>query len=48
MIEQIAIEHMGYGYRRITADLHRKGIAVNHKVVLKIMRQSDLLVRPLI
>jgi putative transposase len=38
---------MGYGYRRITAELHRRGIAVNHKKVLKLMRQSDLLVRPL-
>jgi putative transposase len=46
-IEQIAIDHMGYGYRRITAELHRKGVDVNHKVVLKIMRASDLLVRPL-
>jgi putative transposase len=46
-IDQIAIDHMGYGYRRITAELHRKGLLVNHKTVLKIMRASDLLVRPL-
>lgn len=46
-IEQIAFDNAGYGYRRITAELHRQGVIVNHKVVLKIMRESDLLVRPL-
>jgi putative transposase len=46
-IEQIALYNHGYGYRRITAELHQQGVNVNRKVVLKIMRQSDLLVRPL-
>lgn len=46
-IEEIALDHTGYGYRRITARLHREGRIVNHKTVLKIMRRSDLLVRPL-
>ncbi|MBU0692152.1 IS3 family transposase [bacterium] len=46
-IEQLAFDNSGYGYRRITAELHRQGVIVNHKVVLKIMRESDLLVRPL-
>jgi transposase InsO family protein len=46
-IEEIALDHMGYGYRRITAELQRQGQIVNHKTVLKVMRASDLLVRPL-
>jgi hypothetical protein len=32
VIQQIALEHRRcYGYRRITAELHRRGMAVNHK-----------------
>jgi putative transposase len=46
-IEQMALDHMSYGYRRITAELHRQDVVVNHKTVLKVMRASDLLVRPL-
>lgn len=46
-IERIAFDYSGYGYRRITAELHRQGMIVNRKVVLKIMKASDLLVRPL-
>jgi transposase InsO family protein len=46
-IEQIALEDVRYGYRRITAELHRQHLMINHKVVLDIMRQSDLLCRPL-
>jgi hypothetical protein len=31
-IQQIALEHRRrYGYRRITAELHRRGMRVNHK-----------------
>jgi len=37
-IQQIAYEHSYYGYRRITAQLHRDNIKVNHKRVLRIMR----------
>jgi putative transposase len=47
LIEQIAFDNSSYGYRRITHALKRLGVIVNHKAVLKIMRQSDLLVRPL-
>jgi len=47
LIEQIAFDNSSYGYRRITHALKRQGVIVNHKRVLKIMRQSDLLVRPL-
>lgn len=32
-----------YGYRRVTAALHRKGIAANHKRVLAVMRENGLL-----
>ncbi len=37
------LELPGYGYRRVTAELHRQGWAVNHKRVLRIMRQESLL-----
>lgn len=33
----------GYGYRRVTAQLHRDGWAVNHKRVLRLMREECLL-----
>ncbi len=46
-IETLAFNKAGYGYRRITAELHRQGVMVNRKLVLKIMKESDLLVRPL-
>jgi putative transposase len=42
-IEAICIELAGYGYRRVTAQLRREGITVNHKKVLRLMRESDLL-----
>src|SRR5215510_15048442 len=35
-IQQIALEWPQYGYRRITAELHRQGIAANHKRVLRL------------
>ena len=42
-IEAICINLPGYGYRRVTAQLKREGIIVNHKKVLRLMRESDLL-----
>ena len=42
-IERIILEFPGYGYRRITAALRRAGWTVNHKRVLRIMRQESLL-----
>ncbi|HPM11714.1 IS3 family transposase [Mesotoga prima] len=42
-IEAIIEEFPGYGYRRVTCELHRRGIPVNHKKVLRIMRQRGLL-----
>jgi len=42
-IQEIALEFPGYGYRRITAELQHRGYAVNHKRVLRLMRQDNLL-----
>ena len=43
-IQQIALEHRRrYGYRRITTELRRRGMLVNHKRVLRIMREDNLL-----
>ncbi len=43
-LEEIALEFPRYGYRRITVELKRRGWAVNHKRVLRLMRESHLLV----
>lgn len=42
-IQQIALESPSYGYRRITRELNRRGFAVNHKHVLRLMRRDNLL-----
>lgn len=42
-IERIILECPGYGYRRVTHTLHRQGQPVNHKRVLRIMREESLL-----
>jgi len=44
-IEQIALDYPSYGYRRITAELKRQKIKVNHKRVLRLMRDKNLLCR---
>jgi len=44
-IEAICLESLRYGYRRVTHELRHKGCHVNHKKVLRIMRESDLLCR---
>ena len=44
-IEKIALDYPSYGYRRITAQLHRQGLKVNHKRVLRLMRDKNLLCR---
>ena len=41
-IEQIALKYSRYGYRRVAAQLKREGWTVNHKRVLRLMRESDL------
>ncbi len=42
-IERIILEYAGYGYRRVTHELSRRGWQVNHKRVLRIMREESLL-----
>jgi putative transposase len=42
-MQRVALESPAYGYRRITAELHKRGFAVNHKRVLRMMRQDNLL-----
>ena len=42
-IQRIALENRHYGYRRITSQLGREGFAANHKRVLRLMRQDNLL-----
>jgi putative transposase len=43
-IQSIALEHRRrYGYRRITAELRRRGMLVNHKRVARMMREDSLL-----
>jgi transposase InsO family protein len=44
-IEGIALEMPSYGYRPMTAELHRRGLVVNRKHVLRLMRQDNLLCR---
>jgi putative transposase len=44
-IESICLEYTRYGYRRVTHELKHRNLPVNHKKVLRIMRESDLLCR---
>jgi transposase InsO family protein len=42
-IQKIALTFPAYGYRRITEELDRRGYLFNHKRVLRLMRQDNLL-----
>jgi len=42
-IQRLALSNRHYGYRRLTAELKREGWAVNHKRVLRIAREDNLL-----
>jgi putative transposase len=42
-IQRVALAHRRYGYRRIAAQLRRDGFIVNHKRVLRLMREDNLL-----
>jgi putative transposase len=42
-VQRVALANRRYGYRRIAAQLRRDGIVANHKRVLRLMRQDNLL-----
>lgn len=42
-IQSIALEMRSYGYRPITRELHRRGVKANHKRVLRLLREDNLL-----
>ncbi len=44
-IETTCLEFPGYGYRRVTKQLQHDELVINHKKVLRLMRESDLLCR---
>jgi putative transposase len=44
LVQCAALAHRHYGYRRVMHELRRVGIVVNHKRVLRLMRQDNLLV----
>jgi putative transposase len=44
VVQRIVLEHDGrYGYRRITAELRRLGMLVNHKRVARLLREDNLI-----
>jgi putative transposase len=43
VVQRAALANRRYGYRRIAAQLRRDGFVVNHKRVLRLMRQDNLL-----
>jgi putative transposase len=42
-MQKVALESPSYGYRRITCELRQRGFDVNHKRVLRMMREDNLL-----
>lgn len=46
LIADIQDELAGYGYRRVTHELRRRGHAVNHKRVARLMRTNSLGIKP--
>ena len=41
-IEDILAEFPAYGYRRVTHELRRRGLVINHKRVARVMREHAL------
>ena len=44
-IHSVALEMPTYGYRPITQELRRRGVIINSKIVLRLLRQDNLLCR---
>jgi transposase InsO family protein len=44
-MQKIALKSPAYGYRRITAELQKRGFDVNHKRVLRMRQDNRLCVR---
>ena len=44
-LESLALKFPRYGYRRMTAQLREEGLRINHKRVLRIMREAGLTCR---
>lgn len=44
-VHRVCEQYPGYGYRRVTHELHRRGQHVNHKRILALMRREKLLCR---
>jgi putative transposase len=42
-MQKVALEWPAYGYRRITHELQQRGFEVNHKRVLRMMREDNLM-----
>jgi putative transposase len=43
-IHEVVLEHRGrYGYRRVSRELRRRGMVVNHKRVARLMREDNLI-----
>ena len=42
-VQRVALANRFYGYRRVAIELERDGLVVNHKRVLRLMREDNLL-----
>ena len=42
-LQRVALEFPSYGWPRVTAELQRRGWAVNHKRVYRLMSEDNLL-----
>jgi putative transposase len=45
-LQQVALDWPRYGYRRITHELKRQGVQANHKHVLRLMREENMVHLP--